>query len=384
MFNRGIVSRFLAQARKISLNRFSSNSGLSLAVLLFAVLLTPVSGWATTTKNCPTEPASTTVVSGETYSGTNCVLKTTGDIDSFTFTAAAGDIWSMVVGFNGSPATNICMSLYAPNSGGTAMYHNCTDYPCCGTAVTTNQKLTIAGTYTIDVSESTNATMPYDLSLERISPAPTDASLTVLAKNTTGQVSPPTAQEAYLFAGVTTGTYQITASMLTVTANVCIVIYQPDGTAVGSGCTDYPCCGTTTSVDLAPAINGTYVIVVYAAGDDGTVNYNLEVSCLTGTCKQIPLTCALTDALSYNATTGLLTMNFNFATPVAAMWNGWLVSRGTTQLLWSQSEPVTEPAVTVTKTQASVAKSGVDGVLSTLTTSTGGIRCSSWALVNTK
>ena len=290
----------------------------------------------------------------------------------------------MVLGFNGSAATNICMSLYAPNSGGTAMYHNCTDYPCCGNAVTTNQKLTIAGTYTIDVTESTNATMPFDLSLERISPAPTDASPTVLAKNTTGQVSPPTAQEAYLFAGVTTGTYQITASMVTTTANVCIAIYQPDGTVVGSGCTDYPCCGTSTSVDLTPAVNGNYVIVVYASGNDGTVDYNLEVSCLTGTCKQILLTCALTDALSYNATTGLLTMNFNFATPVAATWNGWLVSQGTTQLLWSQSEPVTEPAVTMTKTQPNVAKSGVDGVLSTLTTSAGGISCSSWALVNTK
>src|SRR5271169_6038672 len=103
--------------------------GLLLASL-FAVVLTPSSGWATTTKNCPTEPASTAIVSGETDSGTNCVLKTTGDIDSFTFTAAAGDTWSMVLGFNGSPATNICMSLYAPNSGGTAMYHNCTDYPC--------------------------------------------------------------------------------------------------------------------------------------------------------------------------------------------------------------------------------------------------------------
>jgi len=362
--------------------------GLLLAAL-FAVVLTPSSGWATTTKNCPTEPASTAIVSGETDSGTNCVLKTTGDIDSFTFTAAAGDTWSMVLGFNGSPATNICMSLYAPNSGGTAMYHNCTDYPCCGASVSTNQKLTIAGTYTIDVSELTNATMPYDLSLERISPAPADASLTVLAKNTTGQVSPPTAQEAYLFAGVTTGTYQISASLLTTTANVCIVIYQPDGTVVGSGCTDYPCCGSSTSVDVTPAVNGTFVIVVYAAGNDGTVNYNLEVSCLTGTCKQIPLKCALTDALSYDATTGLLTMNFNLATPVAATWSGWLVYQGKVQALWSQAEPVTEPTVTVTKTQASVAKAGVDGVLSTLTvaataTSPGGITCSSWALVNTK
>lgn len=355
-----------------------------LLAALFAVVLTPSSGWATTTRNCPTEPAQNVgIASGVTYSGSNCVLKTTGDVDSFTFTAAAGDTWDMVLGFNGSTATNICMSLYAPNSGGTAMYHNCTDYPCCGASAGTNQKITIAGTYTIIVTESTNATMPYDLSLERISPAPADASLTVLAKNSTGQVSPPTAQEAYLFAGVTTGTYQIAASLLTTTANVCISVYQPDGTAIGNGCTDYPCCGTTATVDVTPTVNGTYVIVVYAAGNDGTVNYNLEVSCLLGTCKQIPLKCALTDALSYDATTGLLTMNFNIATPVAATWAGWLVDQGKMTSLWSQSQAITEPAVTVTKTKASVAKAGAVGVVSTLSTATAGITCSSWTLLNT-
>lgn len=96
-----------------------------------------------------------------------------------------------------------------------------------------------------------------------------------------------------------------------------------------------------------------------------------------------PPPCALTDAPSYNATTGTLTMNFTLATPVAATWNGWLTSQNAMQQLWSQSQPITDPAVKVTKTQANVAKSGKVGVLSTLTTPTAGITCSSWVQINT-
>jgi len=96
-----------------------------------------------------------------------------------------------------------------------------------------------------------------------------------------------------------------------------------------------------------------------------------------------PLKCALTDSLSYNATTGALTMKFTLGTPAAVTWNGWLTSQNGMQKLWSQSRPITEPAVTVTKTQTGVAKAGNVGVLSTLTTPTGGITCSSWQLVNT-
>jgi hypothetical protein len=95
-----------------------------------------------------------------------------------------------------------------------------------------------------------------------------------------------------------------------------------------------------------------------------------------------PTTCTLTDAPSYNASTSTLTMKFSVATPTTATWRTWLVSQGGLRALFSQSLATTEPAVAQTKT-ASVAKSGVVGILSTLTTPASGITCSSYVTVNT-
>lgn len=95
--------------------RISTNSGSTLAALLFAVILVPSSGWATQTQNCPTEPSQNApIVSGETYYGANCVISTTGDVDSFQFNASAGETYNIYAGVGASPPTNICLSLYAP------------------------------------------------------------------------------------------------------------------------------------------------------------------------------------------------------------------------------------------------------------------------------
>ena len=130
----------------------------------------PGFGWASTTKNCPTEPASTSISSGVTYYGSNCVLRKTGDVDSFTFSAAKGDIWNMSYGPDAPAAVYICLSLRDPAG-------NLVFTPLCissGSYLTT-QKLTAAGTYTIEIyEETTNTVISYGVSLERINPAPPD------------------------------------------------------------------------------------------------------------------------------------------------------------------------------------------------------------------
>lgn len=129
------------------------------ATLLFAIVLTSGTGWALVT-NCPTEPAQNTpIVSGQTYSGSNCVLNTTGDVDSFQFTGSAGDIWRSVVGL-GSSATNICMDLYNPSA--TRIFHGCTSlgYPNYIYSVATDQKLTVDGAYTIVITEGVMRSNP--------------------------------------------------------------------------------------------------------------------------------------------------------------------------------------------------------------------------------
>jgi hypothetical protein len=101
-----------------------------------------------------------------------------------------------------------------------------------------------------------------------------------------------------------------------------------------------------------------------------------------GTNMTLTPICTLTDAPTYNATTGILTMKFTVGTPTVATWNAWLTAGNSMDLLWSQSQPQTGTPVSVTKTHT-LAKSGKVGILSTLTTPTTGITCSIWQLVST-
>jgi hypothetical protein len=237
------------------------------------------------------------------------------------------------------------------------------------------------------VSEASDATDDYGVSVEQISPAPPDGISLVLAQNITGDVNPPTAQDAFTFKGTTSGTYEVAASLApSPSSNVCFKVYQPDGTAVVTGaCTalQYPYYNYSVSADVTPAENGTYVVVVYTEGNDATVSYNLEVSCLLGKCVQEKPTCLLIDEPTYDSSSDTLTMKFYVETPEAATWNGWLNSQSTNQLLFSQSQPIAKSPTEVIVTQGNVSPSGVVGVLSTLTTSSGGIECSSWQTVNT-
>ena len=365
--------------------RISANFRLLLFAILFGVVLVPASGWATTSKNCPVEPTQNEpIASGETFSGSNCILTTTGDVDSFTFKAVAGDTWSMVTGLGASPKSDICLTLYAPGSTGTPLFTGCTYNGGGIPSVATNQKLAAAGTYTIIVTELVDGTTPYSLSLERINPAPPDAAALTLAKNVAAEVNPPTAQDAYTFYGATTGTYEIVASYTSGAADICFNVYQAGVTVLtgGAPCTYAGGGITTIKANVTPKVNGTFVVVAYAATNDGNSNYDLEVTCFLGTCPLTPPKCSLTDAVSYNATTGTLTMNFTLYTPVAVTWRGFLVSSSGSTAMWSQAQAITPSAITVTKTQAQ-AKSGVVGVLSTLSTTTAGITCSSFTTIGT-
>ena len=356
--------------------RLSTDSGLPLAALLFVVV--PATGWAHTSTKCPTEPAQhVPIVSGETYY--DCTIYTTVDLDSFQFYATAGSNWSIVAGLGPPGMAGICLALYA--RGAILIFSGCTDIDAPVFAVATIQKLALAGLYTIEVSGESNAAVTYNLSLERLNPAPPDGVPLVPGRIVSSEVSPATAQDAFIFQACTSGVYQIALTVAPGGSDVCLAVYQPDGTAAAPGlCTNQGSGAISVQGDLVPTENGTYVVVVYTAGNDSTVDYNLEVACVAGNCSCGMGKCALDDTLSYAS--GTLTMNFTVETPYTATWNAWLVSGNTSELLWSQSQPITEPPAAVSKTQA-VAASGKVGILSTLTTPARGIACSSWELIKT-
>src|SRR5580698_1044882 len=380
---------------KKKLLRIPAHSCFPWAMLLLAAALVPSSGWASTT-NCPVEPAQNVpMASGVTYYGSNCVLSTASDEDTFQFKAAAGDTWSMVVGLGAAPPVNICMRLYAPGNT-TAVFSGCTTLNERADAVATNQALTVAGVYTIVVTEVSTAVVSYALSLERLSPAPTDGAPLVLGKTINSAVSAPTAQDAFTVYGGTPGVYQVSVSLAAGQGNnVCFGVYQPGGTNVLAGgalCTVVNEGIDAVQANATPTQDGTLVVIVYEGGnpslasgtDDGTVSYNLSVSCAPGaTCPTPPTKCVLTDSATYDAATSTVTMNFTIGTPYPVTWNAWLTYQNTLLSLWSQAQPITEPQVAVVKMQTGVPVSGEVGILSTFTYPTAGITCTSIEFINT-
>ena len=101
-----------------------------------------------------------------------------------------------------------------------------------------------------------------------------------------------------------------------------------------------------------------------------------------------PLPCTLEDTATYDATSRALTMNFTIGNTIysAATWNAWLTYQDSIKSLFSVPQPITNPPQAITETRTRLPKEGrvgVVGVLSTLTTPTQGIVCSSWVQTNT-
>jgi hypothetical protein len=367
---------------------------LPLAALLFAFALAPQAAMAGAA-DCPTEPKSNVAIaSGDVYAGTNCTLNTTGDVDSFVFSANSGDIYQITAGIN-TGSVNICLALYDPSFA--KIFSGCSNigYPGEKYSVVADQTLAATGTYTMVVTEASDGALNYGASLERIYPTPPDGQKVALASPITGTVTPVADTPAFTFAGVTTGEFEVTASVPSSAAeNLCITVYSPKGTPVtpttstppetNPACTNigYPGEKYTVTIDFTPTQAGTYLVLLNEAGDAGTVAYNFEVSCLLGGCTPPPPSCTLTNTATYDSTTSTLTMDFTEGNTYAAVWHTWLNYQGTMTELFSVAQPITVPPVAVTKT-TTLAKEGVVAVISTLTTATKGITCSSYVKVAT-
>jgi hypothetical protein len=159
-------------------------------------------------------------------------------------------------------------------------------------------------------------------------------------------------------------------------------------TSAGSNCTEPGFVGTI-QIDVTPTTSSTVMAFLTVQSNDASLpSYSLEVSCLVGAngclAPPPPPPCTLKDVASYSATTSTVTMNFTVGNTSAATWNAWLTYQNTMEspALFSVSQPITNPPVVVTKT-TSLAKEGKVGVLSTLTTPTGGIICASWVQIAT-
>jgi len=363
--------------------RLPTNFALFLATLLFMLVLLPHPALAKVA-DCPKEPAQgVPIASGDTFVGANCTLYSASDVDSFTFKARSGDIWHLLLAQN-EATQNICLTLYDPSS--KSIYSQCTNIDQSVFSVMADLTLTTTGSYVMVITEPQNGEENYGVSLERLHPAPADGQEVTLGKVYTGTVVPGEDSPAFKVASVTTGTYEVLASVPTnAPQNLCMNVYFPNGTSAYSGCTNInQSVYTIKSPPLTPPEDGTGVVLVYEDGNDdsSSVGYQVSVSCLNGKCVTVYPPCTLTDSLSYDSTTNTLSMDFTVGNKYAATWNAWLTYQNTMTELFSVKQPVTVPPVPIPKT-TTVSPEGTVGVLSTLTTPTKGIACSSWEEITT-
>ena len=365
------------------------NFVLPLAALFFGLLLIPQAAQAGVA-DCPTEPAQNVPIApGDVFAGTNCTLNTTGDVDSFMFSANSGDIYQFEAGIN-TGSENLCLTIYSPSA--SQIFSACNNGADGVTYVTTVQMLPSTGTYTIAITEATsNGALNYGTSLERIYPTPPGAKAVTLGTAVTGDFTPVTDVPAYTFSGYTTGTYEVAASDASgVYEGQCASVYSPTGALVtpASGYSNPACTNTadgvyTLETVFTPTQDGTYLVLLSDLPLTGSYGYNFEVSCLVGNCgttKTPP--CTLKDSLSYDTTTSTLTMKFTVENTAVTSWNAWPTDQNTMTALFSASQPITNPAQTITKT-TTLSPEGTVGVLTTLTTATKGIACSSYTQINT-
>lgn len=368
-----------------------------LIALLVSQFLSPSSALAGTVANCPPEPETNVpIASGDIYEGTKCTLNTPGDSDTFVFKANSGDTYHLATAIN-SGSEDICLTLYGPNLKEIA--YQCTNFnwPYYQYSAGIDQKLSATGTYTMEVSERSAGAVNYAVSLERLNPFPPNEKEVGLDTDVTGNIVALTDSNAFIFTGATTGLYEVSATLPGNTSHdLCMTLYAPDGSLVESSalqngtinpsCTNFnwPYYKYTVDIQFIPPKNGTYMAFLMEAGNHGTAIYNLEVSCLAGTCpKTPPLPCTLDNTATYNATSSTLAMQFTVGTKAAATWNAWLTSQNKMALQFSVPQPITNPPVVITKNITKLSKNGQVGVLSTLTTPTQGVVCSSWNLINT-
>ncbi|MGB8889368.1 MAG: choice-of-anchor tandem repeat GloVer-containing protein [Candidatus Korobacteraceae bacterium] len=267
--------------------RISTRFALSLATLLLGVLLASTAARAETT-DCPPEPASGTAIDdGEVYAGPNCTLQSPGDVDSFVFTGTSGETYQLAVGINGAAPTNICLTLYDPNQ--VIVFSGCSSigYPHYQNSVVVDQMLTVTGTYTIAITDAGSGTLNYAVALERLYPFPPNAQGVNLGVDVSGDINPITDTNAFTFQIATTGRERASATLTgTISQNICMTVYLPDGTQVQNACTSigYPHYQNTVQIDFLPTQNGTAMAFLQVAGNDGTATYTFEASCLVGTC----------------------------------------------------------------------------------------------------
>jgi Ca2+-binding RTX toxin-like protein len=245
------------------------------AVVVFA------SGWSAAQegKECAAEGSITPMQSGDFFTGALCQIDTAKDTDLFRFRGSAGDVVIIHVTAPGG-TIDPCVALVSPD-GTMVGIEECRSGTSFGITVSLKATLAQDGRHKVRVRDSGgNATGPYSLAFDRITPASPAATVLTLGTEVPSSIDGPGDADLYVFEG-TEGQAVLIEAINTSgdrTEDLCVTIFRPDGSTFRfETCND-----STVGIGVSITQTGTWSILVREQEDE-TGPYTLR---LTG-----PLTC---------------------------------------------------------------------------------------------
>jgi hypothetical protein len=225
-----------------------------------------------------TEPVA--LIYGDHTAG--CGINPAVDTDLFTFVGSENHHVRINVF---STTTNMDPLLEVRDPSGTVIgTESCNNVGC---TFSLDLVLPSSGSYLLTLADvGTNEAGNYTLQLERILPAPTSPRLDYDAEMI-DLISPATDIDHYHFHGDAGTAIRLNAFSTTTNMDPTIEVRDPNGVLVLNGAADGAVCanvGCTFSVDLIPALSGTYSLLIYDGGTNEGGGYQLSLWCVVGPC----------------------------------------------------------------------------------------------------
>ena len=212
---------------------------------------------------------------------TNCAINPATDLDRFEFCETAGDeVRLNVLSASNGMDPNVVIRDPMANIIAQA---SCND----SCSLTLDTSLPVNGCYTIFISDvGTNELGSYSIQLERIVPVPDSAVHMNYDTSDSDTINPGTDIDFFTF-NATAGT-DIRLNVLAASNGMdpTVEIRDPNGVVVVDGVTDGATCNDNCSysVDLSPALSGTYSLLIYDRNTNETGGYELSLWCIAGHC----------------------------------------------------------------------------------------------------
>jgi RHS repeat-associated protein len=223
------------------------------------------------------------ITSGQTKAGT---INHFGDLDVYTFSAAAGNTVQLAVGADATSSNyRPEMTVYGPTGAQVATANNA--YPDTAANITYNVPTGGDGTYTVVVQSDNAATLgTYDLDLV-VAPAAQaadsngDGGAITSGQTKAGSINHYGDLDVYTFSAAAGNIFQLAVGADVTSSNYRpeMTVYGPTGAQVATANNAYPDTGANITYDVPTGGDGTYTVVVQSdnVGTLGTYDLDLVI-----------------------------------------------------------------------------------------------------------